>query len=150
MTRTSPSQFSKPDLNEYFGNFLPPLAGCIAQPQNSFQDKQQIARLNSLAGPFFGGQQYKTRSFFEILPLGMLLALQLSEMPFFSSPFLALIASRTLMVSRQAVGESLRMSNTSGSAYPGTTMRADASVSKGFSAVLWPSFFCQRAQTVNA
>ena len=44
------------------------------------------------------------------------------------------------MASRQTVGESLRMSNTSGSAFPGTTMRADAFVSNGFSAVLLPSF----------
>ena len=44
------------------------------------------------------------------------------------------------MASRQAVGESLRMSDTSGSAYPGTKMRADAFVSNGFSAVLLPSF----------
>ena len=45
------------------------------------------------------------------------------------------------MASRQAVGESPRMSNTSGSAYPGTTMRADAFfVSTGFSAMLLPSF----------
>ena len=47
---------------------------------------------------------------------------------------------RALLASPQAVGESLRMSNTSGSAYPGTTIRADAFVSKGFSAVLLPSF----------
>ena len=33
------------------------------------------------------------------------------------------------MASRHAVGESLRMSNASGSACPGTTMRADAFVS---------------------
>ena len=30
------------------------------------------------------------------------------------------------MASQQAIGESLRMSNTSGSACPGNTMRADA------------------------
>ena len=53
------------------------------------------------------------------------------------------------MASRQAVGESLRTSNTSGLAYPGNAMRADAFVSNGFSAVLLPSF-CPRAQTVTA
>ena len=42
------SLFPKPDLNEYFGNCLKPLARCIAQPKNSFQDEQQTARLNSL------------------------------------------------------------------------------------------------------
>ena len=35
------------------------------------------------------------------------------------------------MASRQAVGESLPMSNTYGSAYPGTTIRAEAFVSEG-------------------
>ena len=44
------------------------------------------------------------------------------------------------MASRQVVGKSLRMSNTCASAYPGTTIRADAIVSKGFSAVRLPSF----------
>ena len=45
------------------------------------------------------------------------------------------------MASRQAVGESLRMSKSSGSAGPGTTIRADAFVSKGFSAVLFTFVF---------
>ena len=39
------------------------------------------------------------------------------------------------MASRQAVGESLLVSNTSGSTYPGTTIRAEVFVSKGISAV---------------
>ena len=44
------------------------------------------------------------------------------------------------MASRQAVGKSLRISKTSGSANAGATIRADAFVPKGFSAVLFPSF----------
>ena len=57
---------------------------------------------------------------------------------------LALVASRTLTASRQAVGESLQMSNTPGSAYPRTTIRADDFVSTRFSVVLLPSFLSTR------
>ena len=84
---------------------------------------------------------YSTRLglYLDILPSGTLLAHQLSVRTHFSRPLLAPMARRTLLASRQAVGASLRMSNTSGSACPGTTMRADAFVSHGFSAVLLPS-----------
>ena len=53
------------------------------------------------------------------------------------------------MASQQPVGQSLRMSNTSESAYPGTTMRTDNFVSEKFSAVLLPSFVSTSTKTVN-
>ena len=106
----------------------------------SFNSKTSFKMSNKLpswtlgrAGPFFGGQQYKTRSLSWNSPCRIAACTSAVSRTHFSRPLLALTTNRTLMASRQAVGESLRMSNTSGSAYPGTTIRADAFVSKGFS-----------------
>ena len=112
----------------------------------TFENEQQTAELKLLkeCDRFSVANSTRLDLYPEILPLGTPLAGQLSAEPTFSRPLQAPIASRTPMVSRQAVGESLRMSNTFGSAYPGTTIRADASVSKGFSAVLLLSFLSTR------
>ena len=91
-------------------------------------------------GPFFGGQQYSTRSLSWISPFRNDARTSAVNKTHFPRPLLALIASRTLISSRHAVGESRRTCNTSRSAYPGTTIRADAFVSIRFSAVHFPSF----------
>ena len=133
---------SKLDLNEHWGDLLAPLARCVMQSENSVQDEQQTARLNSWErGTVFRWPTVQDSIFILKSPFRNAACTSAVSRTHFSRPLLALIASRTLIASRQAVGESLRMSNTSGSAYPGTTIRADAFVSKGFSAVLFTFVF---------
>ena len=107
-------------------------------------------KLPGRAGPFCGRQQYKTRSLSWNSLFGNAACTSAVSNVQFCRPLLALKASRTPMASRQAVGESLRMSNTLKSAYPGTTIRADCLRVQKILSKCFCLRFCPRQQTVTA
>ena len=80
------SLLSKPDLNEHFGDLLPPLVRCIIQSKKFFQDEQQTARLNfwERRAVLWWPTTQDSILCPGILPSGTLLVRQLSGMSIFS------------------------------------------------------------------